>query len=57
MTDVIINKKPVQLLKTLKFEGIASNGAEAQDMIATGNVLVNGIIEKQKKKDGCRRCD
>ncbi|VEB37746.1 putative RNA-binding protein [Legionella sainthelensi] len=50
MTDVFINKEPVELFKILKFEGIASSGAEAKDMIAAGIVLVNGIIEKQKRK-------
>jgi len=40
----------VELFKILKFEGIASSGAEAKDMIAASSVLVNGIIEKQKKK-------
>lgn len=50
MTDVFINKEPVELFKVLKFEGIASSGAEAKDMIAAGIVLVNGIIEKQKRK-------
>lgn len=50
MTDVFINKEPVELFKILKFEGIASSGAEAKDMIAAGIVLVNGIVEKQKRK-------
>ncbi len=50
MKDVFINKEPVELFKILKFEGIASSGAEAKDMIAAGIVLVNGIIEKQKRK-------
>jgi ribosome-associated protein len=50
MKDVFINKEPVELFKILKFEGIASSGAEAKDMIAAGTVLVNGIIEKQKRK-------
>lgn len=50
MKDVFINKEPVELFKILKFEGIASSGAEAKDMIASGAVLVNGIIEKQKRK-------
>ncbi|WP_115708178.1 RNA-binding S4 domain-containing protein [Legionella sainthelensi] len=50
MTDVFINKEPVELFKILKFEGIASSGAEVKDMIAAGIVLVNGIIEKQKRK-------
>lgn len=50
MKDVFINKEQVELFKILKFEGIASSGAEAKDMIAAGTVLVNGIIEKQKRK-------
>ncbi len=50
MKDIFINKEHVELFKILKFEGIASTGAEAKDMIAAGKVLVNGIIEKQKRK-------
>ncbi|KTD37714.1 putative RNA-binding protein [Legionella nautarum] len=50
MKDVFINKDHVELFKILKFEGIASSGAEAKDMIAAGTVLVNGVIEKQKRK-------
>lgn len=50
MKDVFINKEHVELFKILKFEGIASSGAEAKDMIASGTVSVNGIIEKQKRK-------
>ena len=50
MKDVFINKEYVELFKILKFEGIAASGAEAKDMIAAGTVLVNGIIEKQKRK-------
>lgn len=53
MKDVLINEEPVELFKILKFEGIASSGAEAKDVIAAGTVLVNGKVEK--KKDGCRR--
>lgn len=50
MKNVFINKEHVELFKILKFEGIASSGAEAKDMIAAGNILVNGLIEKQKRK-------
>ena len=50
MKDVFINKEHVELFKILKFEGIASSGADAKDMIASGTVLVNGLIEKQKRK-------
>ena len=50
MKDVFINKEHVELFKILKFEGIASSGSEAKAMIAADTVLVNGIIEKQKRK-------
>lgn len=50
MKDVLINEEPVELFKILKFEGITSSGAEAKDVIASGTVLVNGIIEKKKRK-------
>jgi ribosome-associated protein len=50
MKDVLIDEEPVELFKILKFEGIASSGAEAKDVIAAGTVLVNGIIETQKRK-------
>ncbi|WP_115712670.1 RNA-binding S4 domain-containing protein [Legionella sainthelensi] len=50
MKDIFLNKEPVELFKILKFEGIASSGAEAKDLIDSGIVLVNGIIEKQKRK-------
>ncbi len=50
MKDVFINKEHVELFKILKFEGLASSGAQAKDLIAAGTVLVNGIIEKQKRK-------
>lgn len=50
MKDIFINKEYVELFKILKFEGIASSGAEAKEMIAAGTVMVNGKIEKQKRK-------
>lgn len=50
MKDVCINKEPVKLFKIHKFEGIVSSGSEAKDVVAAGIVLVNGVIEKQKRK-------
>lgn len=50
MKDVFINKEYVELFKILKFEGIASSGAEAKDMIAAGTEFVNEVVEKQKRK-------
>jgi len=43
-----INKEPVELYKILKFEGLASSGAEAKAVIGQGQVLVNGKVELRK---------
>jgi len=47
---VHINKSPVELFKILKFEGIASSGAEAKNLIAEGLVSVNGETEIRKRR-------
>lgn len=48
--DVEINTAPVELYKILKFEGLVGSGAEAKAVVADGMVLVNGVIETQKRK-------
>lgn len=50
MKIVEITKEPVELYKILKFEGIVSSGGEAKAVIGDGQVLVNGAIEKRKRK-------
>lgn len=50
MRDVEINREPVELFKVLKFEGLASSGAEAKLMISAGKVIVNGAVETRKRK-------
>ncbi len=50
MKTVEITKEPVELYKILKFEGIVSSGGEAKAAIDDGLVLVNGEIEKRKRK-------
>lgn len=50
MKIVEITKEPVELYKILKFEGIVSSGGEAKAVIDDGQVLVNGTIEKRKRK-------
>ncbi len=47
---VYITKSPVELFKILKFEGIASSGAEAKNLIAAGQVSVNGETETRKRR-------
>lgn len=50
MKIVKITKEPVELYKILKFEGIVGSGGEAKAVIDDGQVLVNGEIEKRKRK-------
>ena len=50
MTEIEINKEPVELYKILKFEGIVSSGGEAKTVIANGLVNVNGEVETRKRK-------
>ncbi|MFT5721534.1 MAG: ribosome-associated protein [Motiliproteus sp.] len=50
MNLVTITKEPVELYKILKFEGLASSGAEAKIAIADGQVSVNGEIETRKRR-------
>lgn len=47
---VEITHEPVELFKILKFEGIASSGAMAKELIADGQVSLNGEVETQKRK-------
>jgi ribosome-associated protein len=50
MPEIQINREPVELYKILKFEGLATSGAEAKQMISSGLVLLNGVVELQKSK-------
>ena len=50
MREVKITKEPVELYKILKFEGIVSSGGEAKSVIDDGQVLVNGEVEKRRRK-------
>lgn len=53
MRTVLIDREPVELYKILKFEGLASSGAEAKQFIADGMVSVNSEIEKRKRRKMC----
>ena len=50
MRIVKINRQPVELYKILKFEGLASSGAEAKQMISDGEVQVNSELETRKRR-------
>lgn len=50
ITEVKLLSSPVPLFKVLKFEGLASSGAEAKQLVADGLVSVNGEIETRKAR-------
>ena len=50
MKEIVITREPVELFKILKFENLAASGGEAKAMIEYGLVLVNGLVETQKRK-------
>lgn len=50
MREVEISNEPTELYKILKFEGLVASGGEAKHVIAEGLVLLNGVVETQKRK-------
>jgi ribosome-associated protein len=50
MSDVVINREPVELYKVLKFEGLVGSGGEAKLVIGNGLVQLNGQVETRKRK-------
>ena len=47
---VEVSREPIELYKILKFEGMLASGGEAKVAVASGQVLLNGEIETQKRK-------
>ena len=50
MPSIQIDREPTELYKILKFEGLASSGGEAKQVIADGQVKVNGELETRKRR-------
>jgi ribosome-associated protein len=48
--DVIVREVPIELCQFIKFGGLSGSGGEAKQLIAEGSVLLNGVLEKQKRK-------
>ena len=47
---VTVREEPIELCQFLKFGGLAATGGEAKLAITAGKVLLNGVIETQKRK-------
>lgn len=47
---VTVREVPIELCQLLKFGGVAESGGEAKQLIGAGEVLLNGVVETQKRK-------
>ena len=47
---VQVRAEPIELCQLLKFGGLANTGGEAKLLISTGKILLNGVVETQKRK-------
>lgn len=47
---VTVREIPIELCQFIKFGGIAESGGEAKQLIGAGEVLLNGVVETQKRK-------
>ncbi len=48
--DVVVRGVPIELCQFIKFGGVTGSGGEAKQLIAEGSVLLNGVVETQKRK-------
>ena len=48
--DVVVREVPIELCQFVKFGGLTGSGGEAKQMISEGRVLLNGVVETQKRK-------
>lgn len=47
---ISVRAEPIELCQLLKFAGLADNGGAAKAIISEGRVLLNGVVETQKRK-------
>ena len=47
---ITVKAEPIELCQLLKFAGLADNGGAAKALIGEGQVLLNGVVETQKRK-------
>lgn len=48
--DVPVRAVPIELCQLIKFAGVAESGGAAKQMIADGEVAVNGAPEARKRR-------
>jgi ribosome-associated protein len=48
--NVVVRAVPIELCQFLKFAGLSESGGAAKQLIAERQVLLNGVVETQKRK-------
>ena len=48
--DVSVRAVPIELCQLIKFAGLAESGGAAKQMVADGEVAVNGAPEARKRR-------
>lgn len=48
--SVTVREIPIELCQFIKFGGLTESGGEAKSLIGAGEVLLNGVVETQKRK-------
>jgi ribosome-associated protein len=48
--NVVVREVPIELCQFIKFGGLSESGGEAKQLISEGRVLLNGVVEMQKRK-------
>jgi len=48
--QVVVREVPIELCQFIKFGGLSESGGEAKQLIGQGLVLLNGVVETQKRK-------
>lgn len=49
-TVVVVKAEPIELCQLMKFGGLIESGGAAKQVISEGQVLLNGVVEIQKRK-------
>ena len=47
---IAVREVPIELCQFIKFGGLSESGGEAKQLITEGRVLLNGVVETQKRK-------
>jgi len=48
--QVAVREVPIELCQFIKFAGLTESGGEAKQLISEGLVLLNDVVETQKRK-------